>query len=109
MQADTQTWHEEEKTLEDAAAMFKFQGDYIMRLIDQTDYPSFDIEAVRLTFLEWKKHKKENIMAFRDQTYRSLMTGTMAAPHHTPWIDALDDSLEAYLQTDEECLRQKAG
>jgi trimethylamine monooxygenase len=25
------------------------------------------------------------------------MTGTMSPPHHTPWIDALDDSLEAYL------------
>ncbi|MFW1774639.1 NAD(P)-binding domain-containing protein [Acinetobacter seifertii] len=108
MQADTQAWHEEEKTLQDAAAMFKFQGDYIMRLIDQTDYPSFDIEAVRLTFLQWKKHKQENIMAFRDNTYRSLMTGTMATPHHTPWIDALDDSLEAYLQT-EANLQQKAG
>jgi trimethylamine monooxygenase len=27
------------------------------------------------------------------------MTGTMAPPHHTPWKDALDDSLESYLQT----------
>jgi trimethylamine monooxygenase len=108
MQADTQAWHEEEKTLQDTAAMFKFQGDYIMHLIDQTDYPSFDIEAVRLTFLQWKKHKQENIMAFRDNTYCSLMTGTMATPHHTPWIDALDDSLEAYLQTEAD-LQQKAG
>jgi trimethylamine monooxygenase len=26
------------------------------------------------------------------------MTGTKAPPHHTPWVDALDDSLEAYLE-----------
>lgn len=97
MQEHTQLWHEQEKTLEDASAMFKFQGDYIMQLIQATDYPSFDIEAVRLTFLEWKKHKKENIMTFRDHIYKSLMTGTMAEPHHTPWLNALDDSLEAYL------------
>jgi len=37
-------------------------------------------------------------MAFRNHSYRSVMTGTMAEPHHTPWKDALDDSLEAYLR-----------
>lgn len=100
MLADTQKWHDEEKTLADAAAMFKFQGDYIMQLIEATDYPTFNIEGVRQTFLEWKKHKKENIMTFRDHTYQSLMTGTMAEPHHTTWLEALDDSLEAYLQVE---------
>jgi len=28
------------------------------------------------------------------------MTGSKAPPHHTPWKDALDDSLESYLQTE---------
>lgn len=97
MQADTQYWHAKEKTLADTASMFKFQGDYIAGLIQQTDYPSFDIDAVNQTFMAWKAHKKENILTFRDHTYRSLITGTMAVPHHTPWLDALDDSLDAYL------------
>lgn len=109
MLADTQKWHDEEKTLEDAAAMFKFQGDYIMHLIEATDYPTFNIEGVRQTFLEWKKHKKQDIMTFRDNIYRSLITGTMAEPHHTPWLDALDDSLEAYLQTHHPELQKKVG
>ena len=52
-----------------------------------------------MAFFEWKKHKKENIMTFRDHGYKSALTGTMAPAHHTPWKDALDDSLEAYLQT----------
>jgi len=26
------------------------------------------------------------------------MTGSESPPHHTPWIDALDDSMEAYLK-----------
>ena len=117
MQAHTQRWHETEKQLEDVHAMYKFQGDYIAQLIDQTDYPSFDIEGVRQTFMQWKKHKKENIMTFRDHTYRSLMTGTMAAPHHTPWLDALDDSLAAYLnapvpdvaEQEQDLIAQRAG
>ncbi|TGV76352.1 NAD(P)/FAD-dependent oxidoreductase, partial [Mesorhizobium sp. M00.F.Ca.ET.149.01.1.1] len=40
----------------------------------------------------------ENIMTFRDNAYRSLMTGTMAPVHHTPWLQALDDSMESYLE-----------
>ena len=79
-----------------------------MRLIEQTDYPTFDIEGVRQTFLAWKKHKKENIMTFRDHTYRSLMTGTQASPHHTTWLEALDDSLDAYLHAGS-TVKQKAG
>ena len=58
--------------------MIWFQGDYIKELIDATDYPSFDIEAVNKTFMEWEHHKAEDIMGFRDNAYRSLMTGTMA-------------------------------
>lgn len=37
-------------------------------------------------------------MTFRDHGYKSVITGTMAPQHHTPWKDALDDSLEVYLQ-----------
>ncbi|MDO6564977.1 NAD(P)/FAD-dependent oxidoreductase [Amphritea sp. 1_MG-2023] len=97
MSANSMEWHKKEDTLTTAEEMFTFQGDYILELIEATDYPTFDIEGVRQTFLEWKHHKKEDIMTFRDYSFRSLMTGTMSPPHHTPWIDALDDSLEAYL------------
>ncbi|MNG07139.1 hypothetical protein D3C84_904280 [compost metagenome] len=49
------------------------------------------------TFLQWKKDKYENIMGYRDKCHRSLITGTLATAHHTPWLEALDDSLAAYL------------
>lgn len=107
MTANSMEWRERELTLETAEEMYTYQGDYIQELIEATDYPTFDIAGVNKTFLEWKHHKKENIMTFRDHSYRSLMTGTMAPPHHTPWIDALDDSLEAYLSDKSES--SKAG
>ena len=37
-------------------------------------------------------------MGYRDRSYRSVMTGTAAVPHHTRWLQALDDSLEEYLR-----------
>ena len=97
MHAEDLAWRQEEETLETAQQMFEFQGEYIRQLIEATDYPSFDIAEVNATFLQWKKDKYENIMGYRDKCYRSLITGTMAVSHHTPWLQALDDSLEAYL------------
>ncbi|MEQ3708135.1 MAG: NAD(P)/FAD-dependent oxidoreductase [Tateyamaria sp.] len=75
-----------------------YQGDYIKELIAETDYPSFDVEGACQAFKAWKGHKKKGIMTFRDNCYASVMTGSMAPIHHTPWVDALDDSLEVYLQ-----------
>lgn len=82
---------------EDSYDAIRYQGDYVKELIAETDYPSFDVDGANEAFFEWKKHKKKGIMEFRNHSYRSVITGTMAPPHHTPWKDALDDSLESYL------------
>ncbi|QJD58241.1 NAD(P)/FAD-dependent oxidoreductase [Pseudomonas sp. gcc21] len=97
MREDSQAWRAREEALDTDESMIEFQGDYVRTLIEQTDYPSFDIDGVNKTFLVWEEHKHENIMTFRDYSYRSLMTGTMAPRHHTRWLEAMDDSLEAYL------------
>jgi len=87
-----------EDALEDSYAAIEYQGAYVQELIDLTDYPSFDIPGSNAAFFEWKKHKIKDIMKFRDNAYRSVMTGTMAPIHHTPWKDALEDSMESYLR-----------
>lgn len=89
-----------EDALADDYAAIEFQGAYTMELMGMTDYPPFDCAGANEAFFQWKKHKKENIMTFRDHGYKSALTGTMAPKHHTPWKDALDDSLESYLQTE---------
>ena len=98
MKVDWETRQTEEDALADDYACIAYQGGYTQELIDETDYPSFDVEAANQAFYEWKKHKKKGIMGFRDHGYTSPMTGTKAPAHHTPWVDALDDSLENYLQ-----------
>ena len=99
MQADSQKWREREEGLADEVAEIWFQGDNVQELVDATDYPSFDVAGVNKTFETWEHHKHDDIMGFRNNCYRSLMTGTMSPKHHTPWVDAMDDSLESYLQT----------
>ncbi|WP_116599095.1 NAD(P)-binding domain-containing protein [Primorskyibacter marinus] len=89
---------EREEASDDVKYAIQYQGDYIKELIAETDYPSFDVDGACAAFFAWKQHKMDNIMAFRDNSYRSVITNTMAPVHHTPWKDALDDSLEVYLQ-----------
>ena len=83
---------------EDDYACIRYQGDYVKELIAETDYPSFNVDGANEAFFQWKKHKKKGIMTFRDNCYQSVITGSMAPVHHTPWKDAMDDTLESYLQ-----------
>tara|TARA_R110002094_G_scaffold15702_4_gene26928 strand:+ start:1476 stop:2810 length:1335 start_codon:yes stop_codon:yes gene_type:complete len=98
MRADVADRIAREDAGEDDYDAIWYQGDYIKELVAETDYPSFDVEGACTAFKQWKGHKKAGIMTFRDNSYASVMTGTMAPKHHTPWKDALDDSLAVYLQ-----------
>jgi trimethylamine monooxygenase len=98
MAADVAARVAAEDALPDDYARIRYQGDYVRELIAETDYPSFDVGASDEAFIQWKKHKKADIMAFRDNAYVSPMTGTLSPKHHTRWVDAMDDSLEAYLR-----------
>jgi trimethylamine monooxygenase len=97
MASHSASWLAREEALEDDEQMIWFQGDYTKELIDETDYPTFDVEGVNKTFMEWEHHKHDDIMGFRNNAYKSLMTGNMQPVHHTPWMDAMDDSMESYL------------
>ena len=100
MEKDIADLRAAEDAIEDDYGAIAFQGAYTMELMELTDYPPFDCSGANEAFYQWKKHKKENIMTFRDHGYKSALTGTIAPPHHTPWKDALDDSLESYLETE---------
>ena len=91
-------WRAREEKLQDDEQMIWFQGDYTKELIDATDYPTFDVEGVNKTFMQWERHKHDDIMGFRNNAYPSLMTGNKQPLHHTPWMEAMDDSMESYLQ-----------
>ncbi|MCY3675623.1 MAG: NAD(P)/FAD-dependent oxidoreductase [Rhodobacteraceae bacterium] len=98
MLADVDARVAEEDAIDDPYGPIVYQGNYVRELIAETDYPSFDVDASDQAFIKWKKHKKQDIMAFRDNGYVSPMTGVLAPPHHTKWVEAMDDSLESYLQ-----------
>lgn len=95
--ADIAGWLKAQDAMETHDDGADFQSDYVRDLIDRTDYPNFDLDAVSELFKAWMQDKERDIMGYRDVVHRSVITGTMSQPHHTPWIDAMDDSLETYL------------
>jgi len=98
MTKNSKAWRKRELTLETPEHAIWFQGDYVKELIAATDYPNFDIEATNKTFMDWEHDKAADIMGYRNKAYRSLMTGNVAPVHHTPWLEAMDDSLETFLK-----------
>jgi trimethylamine monooxygenase len=50
-------------------------GDDTQGPIDATGCPGFDIEGVKKTFIEREHHKHQDIMGFRNDSYRLAMTG----------------------------------
>ena len=103
--ADIKNWMDYEASTETGAEHVDFQTDYIKDLISYTDYPAFDLDNVARMFKSWLKDKETNILNYRDQVYTSVMDGTAAEPHHTPWMEELDDSLNRYLQ--EKCEEER--
>ncbi len=97
MFADIQMWTEMEEAIPDAEGAIDFQTEYMRDLLAPTDYPRLDVDAVAKMFKEWEHHKMEDILTYRDRSHTSVLTGTHAPVHHTPWMKATDDSMEAFL------------
>ena len=98
MGSDIAGWIEREEAVADASEAIDFQTEYVRDLLAATDYPRLDVDRIAALFKEWEHHKVEGITTYRDRSYPSVLTGTMAPPHHTPWMEALDDSLPAFLE-----------
>lgn len=95
--ADIRSWRAREEEVGNPFEAIDFQTEYVRDLLSLTDYPALDVDHVAKLFKEWEHHKMEGILTYRDQSYPSTLTGTMAPKHHTIWMQALDDSLEAFL------------
>ena len=94
---DIDQWLEKNEQAETGEEHVDFQTAYIKDLLATSDYPHFNVDQVAVMFKEWLKDKEECILTYRDKTYQSVVTGTMAAVHHTEWMDELNDTKERYL------------
>jgi len=63
------------------------------------DYPEIDFELIRVHFKEWEHNKEEDIMTYRNRSFSSPVTGTVAPLHHTAWGEAMDDSMKTFMES----------
>ena len=94
---DVNKWVSMEEKLENPDQMIDFQTEYTKELHNMSDYPKIDFELIRKHFKEWEHHKVEDILTYRNKSFSSPVTGSVAPIHHTPWEAAMDDSLKAFL------------
>lgn len=101
-EASTARWMDMFSKVQTPDEEVDFQTAYVRDLVDRTDYPDFDLDKVAAIFKSWLKDKEDDILRYRDKNYRSVVTNTMAARHHTPWMEEMDDSIERYLASHDE-------
>ncbi|MFQ6022653.1 MAG: NAD(P)-binding domain-containing protein [Acidiferrobacterales bacterium] len=100
MAKDIAKWVGREEKLADPFEQIDFQTDYMKDLHQHVDYPQFDIDMARDHFKKWEHDKEHSIVGYRDQAFKSPCTATQSPVHHTPWTEAMDDSMAAYLRTE---------
>jgi len=96
---DINKWVSQEEVLEDPIQMIDFQTEYTKDLYSRSDYPEIDFELIRKHFKDWEHHKEEDIMTYRNNSFSSAVTGTVAPIHHTPWSEAMDDSMKVFMES----------
>ena len=94
---DINKWVAMEEKLENPDQMIDFQTEYTKELHEMSDYPKIDFELIRKHFKEWEHHKVEDISTYRNKSFSSPVTGSVAPVHHTPWATAMDDSSKNFL------------
>lgn len=97
MASDIAAWQTREESLSDPFEQIDFQKDYVVDLAEKVDYPACDWELTTELFKEWEHDKEHSILGYRDKPFVSPCTGTMGTVHHTPWFEAMDDSLACFL------------
>ena len=82
------------QSLKDCHEEIDFQTDVVADICKDADY-GYDLNVGSI-FHTWEGHKVEDIATYRDHAFTSKYTGTKA-PLFTPFMKAMDDSLETFL------------
>lgn len=105
MQQDIAHWQGREAQNQGAEDQIDFQANHLRDLVKDTDYPDFDIGLTVEQWKEWEHDKVESIIGYRNKSFRSPVTGTKAPDMATPWFQAMDDSMETFM---DDIVRERA-
>ena len=96
MKEDAENWQEKVQKLKDCHDEIDFQTEFLLDLGKAVDY-SEKAGSIGALFHEWEHHKYEDICTYRDKSFRSVFSGTLAPRHHTTWMEAKDDTYDTFV------------
>ena len=95
---DIKRWQEKLACLTTRHATIDYVRDYIADVAKDAEYTSVEnIHKMAEYFHQWETDRCENYATFRDHQFRSVFSGTLAPLHHTPYMDAYDDTMETFV------------
>merc|ERR1712098_322616 len=102
MKVEMKVWSDKMAECVSESKEIAFHTEYMMdlnaQLKDPNEYvPASDSLDISKLLEQYLKHRKENIVTFRDQRFKSKVSGKTAAPVQTPWAECFDDSLQNYV------------
>lgn len=97
MRMDSEAWVEKLAQQSTSADFIDYQASYIQDILKETDYPDFNVYEQGLILKSWQEDKKEDIMNFRNKSYSSTITGTLATALPKPWLEIMDDSYKSFM------------
>ncbi|MHC5225786.1 flavin-containing monooxygenase [Ignatzschineria sp. LJL83] len=97
MREDSIHWMEKLAKCSTDEEFIDYQASYIQDLLQVTDYPDFNVFEQGLILKSWQGDKQEDIMGFRNKSYCSTITGTLASCLPKPWLEIMDDSYKSFM------------
>lgn len=97
MRADSEKWIDDLAKQSTSEELIDYQAAYIQDILKETDYPDFNVYEQGLILKSWQEDKKEDIMGFRNKSYCSTITGTLASVLPKPWLEIMDDSYKSFM------------
>lgn len=114
MREDSIHWMEKLAACSTDHEYIDYQASYIQDILQATDYPDFNVYEQGLILKSWQSDKQEDIMGFRNKSYSSTITGTLASCLPKPWIEIMDDSYRGFMKQEfvpatEDALEEKSA
>ena len=97
---DIEKWRKDLASRTSRHSIIDFTKDFIIDLlgtVSDTIMSAGDIAKMTDYWHDWEDHRNEYFCTFRDHQFASVFTGNMSPAHHTPWMNAYDDSLESFV------------
>jgi len=90
------TWSQREGEAKSVLDIIDLQNDYVLDLHKEAEHEFKNFFEARNLMKKWIDDKvNKNLFTFRNQTFKSIVTGTQSTSNRIPFMENFDDSTKA--------------